>query len=346
MTDAEPLREKPGLTFAQLIAPLTPDAFFRETFDRRWRLLRGSPEKARAVFDWDDFNALLKMDVWSGFSMNLLLDGKKAPPAAFCRSVVDRNRMQTMRPDPDKVIGLLQRGATIVLNEMGGVSPAVGATVDNALNALNGIGNANLYYSQKARRAFDTHCDRHEVFALQISGEKVWRVYKGRADAPIEHPQFRNIPPAEVERMKGEVDREIVMTPGDVLYLPRGQFHDALAASNDTMHITISCQTPVGLNVMQEMVLRLVDEPAFRQDLPRPDGLVGQAALREHMDALVKRFAEFYAGDNGLRIANEVIRGFPRTVSGRHYGIPNHRDAGETAPPVAAASAVRSRTER
>jgi len=344
MTDAEPGRKRPGLTFAELIAPLDPDAFLAEILGQRWLLLPGSADKAEAVFGWEDFNALLEMDVWSGLSLNLVLDGKKAPPASFCRSVVDRNRMQVMRPDPAKVRSFLQQGSSVVLNEMGGVSPSVGATVDNVLKALNGHGNANLYYSQKARRAFDSHCDRHEVFALQISGEKTWRIYKGRANAPIEHPQFRNIPPAEIDRAKGPVDQEIVMTPGDVLYLPRGQYHDALATSDDSLHVSISILTPMGLNLMQDLVMRLVEDPAFRQDLPRPDGPVGQAALREHVDELVKRFGDVFSGDRGLRIANDVIRGFTGEVSGGSYDIPKHRDVG--AAPEAERQPLRARTRR
>ncbi len=285
------------------------------------------------MFGWDDFNALLELDVWSGFSLNLLLDGEKAPPAAFCRSVVDRNRVPVMRPDPEKVMGQLRRGASVVLNQIGGVAPAVAATADGVTKALNGHGDANLYYSQKARQAFATHCDRHEVFALQICGEKAWRIYKGRANAPIEHPQFRHMPPAEIERLKGPLDREIVMTPGDLLYLPRGQFHDAIATSGDSLHISFGCLTPMGLNLMQDMVMRLVQDPMYRQDLPRPDGPLGQAALRAHVDALIKRFGELHSGEKGLRVANEVIRGFHAGVSGAQYDIPNHRDAGKAAAP-------------
>ena len=327
---------RPGLTFAEMLAPVPLEEFFGQTYGKRWRLIRGTPEKAAAMFGWDDLNAVLQLDVWSGFSMNLILDGERQPHPSYCRSVMDRNRMQVMRPDPDKVMALLKRGATIVLNELGGVSPSVGRTVDSALKTLNAIGNANLYYSQKAHRAFNSHCDAHEVFALQISGEKVWRVYKGRENSPIEHPNFRGKPKAEIDLVKGPVDEEIVMRPGDVLYLPRGQYHDALASSDDTMHITFSCQTPVGLNVMQDMVHRMMQDPAFRQDLPRPDGPLGQAALQAHMDALVKRFADFYTGQNGLRLANEVINAFPRQVAGRNYDIPNHRDAPRSAGPVAA----------
>lgn len=327
-----PINQRHGLTFAELIAPLTPDAFFRETFGQSWRYIPGSEAKAQAVFGWDDFNALMQLDIWSGMSLKLYLDGEKVPPAAFCRSVVDRNRLQVMRPDPGKMAELLQRGVSVLLNEMGGVSPSVAATMDDALKALNAHGNANLYYSQKARRAFNTHCDRHEVFALQISGEKTWRIYKGRSNTPIEHPQFRNVPPAEIERMKGPLDKEVIMTPGDVLYLPRGQYHDALATSSDSLHISFSCLTSVGLNLMQDLVQRLVNDPAFREDLPRPDGMLGQVALQAHVDRLIKRFSETYSGAQGLRIANEVIRGFTGTVSSGKYDIPNHRDADNGTP--------------
>jgi len=331
MQDAQPRRGRPGLSFAELIAPLTPAEFYRDVLGKEWRLLRGDQKKADAVFGWDDLNAVLQLDVWSGFSLNLVLDGERVPHNAYCRPVMDRNRQQVMRPDPDKVAEFLRQGVTVVLNELGGVAPGVGAVVDSALQALNAIGNANLYYSQKAHRAFNSHCDRHEVFALQISGEKVWRIYKGREATSIEHPQFRKKTPQEIERTKGQLDQEIVMRPGDVLYLPRGLYHDALATSDDTLHISFSCQTPVGLNVLQDMAQRMIDDPAFREDLPRPDGPLGQAALQAHMNALVKRFAEFYTGPNGLALANEVIRAFPRQVAGRDYDIPNHREPAKPA---------------
>ena len=60
----------------------------------------------------------------------------------------------------------------------------------------------------------------------------------------------------------------------------RGQFHDAIATDDDSLHITFSVQVPMGLTLIQDMALRLIDEPAFRADLPRLDGPDGEAALR------------------------------------------------------------------
>ena len=48
--------------------------------------------------------------------------------------------------------------------------------------------------------------------------------------------------------MKGRVAEEILMRPGDLLYLPRGQFHDALASTDASIHVTLSCAEPNGLD--------------------------------------------------------------------------------------------------
>ena len=144
-----------------------------------------------------------------------------------------------------------------------------------------------------------------------------------RAEAPIEHPRFLNVPQAEYDRMKGALDREVTTTPGDVLYLPRGQFHDALAMDGDSLHITFSVQVPMGLNLVQDMVLRLIDETDFRADLPRPDGPGGDAALQAHVDQLAAKVADLYSGPSGLAIAKEVIRNFGGKAA-KPYDIPNH----------------------
>ena len=40
------------------------------------------------------------------------------------------------------------------------------------------------------------------------------------------------------ERAKGALLMELEMTPGDVLYLPRGQYHDALASDGASLHLS------------------------------------------------------------------------------------------------------------
>lgn len=313
-----------GLTFAELIAPFSVNEFLTGVLGREWRHISGASEKVKSVLPWEEYNKILAMDVWSAQTMAIVLDGQRAPAGAYCSQAVNRSKTPGMYLDQKRVKELLRQGASLVLDDVHTLAPAIDRIAGEIRRALNGRVASNLYYSQQQRQAFKSHYDRHEVFALQVHGEKRWKIYKGRADAPIEHPRFLNIPQAEYDRMKGDVDREIVMKPGDVLYMPRGQFHDALASSSDSLHITFSCVVPMGLNLVQDMVLRLIDEPSFRQDLPRGDGMVGQAALKAHVDGMIARLSEIYSGENGLKIANQLIKGF----SGEDrepFDIPNHR---------------------
>jgi len=315
------------MSFAKLIAPGDPVAFLGSDFGKRWRRFPGEEAKADAVFDWSEFNRLLGMDVWNARNMTVMLDGRKAPPAAYCDQTVNRSMNAGVYPNRDKVMALLAQGASVVLNDITSLAPSVQAVADGLRQVFNARASANLYYSQRARQAFGSHYDRHEVFALQIRGCKTWRVYRGRADAPIEHARFLNVPQSEYDRMKGPLDREVTTTAGDVLYLPRGQFHDAIATDGDSLHITFSVQVPMGLNLVQDMALRLIDEPAFRADLPQLGGTDGEAALRRHLDALIARIAEIYGGESGLAIAKEVIGGFGEDPP-KPFRVPHHRKGG------------------
>ena len=123
----------------------------------------------------------------------------------------------------------VQRGASVVMNDVDSLTPGL-AAVSAALEGA-GLGKAqgNVYVSWKSHKAFPAHYDTHEVWAVQVEGEKTWNLWEGRADWPLAHPVFRNQPQAQHEQAKGRLRERVLMQPGDLLYLPRGWYHDALA---------------------------------------------------------------------------------------------------------------------
>ena len=288
--------------------------FLEEDFGKRWRHFQGKAAKVDGLFSWAEMDRLLAMDVWNAQSIDIVLNGQKAPPQAFCRQGINRAKQGGLYADRERVKGLLRQGASLVLNDIASLTPGIGAFADDMKRTFGAKVAANLYYSQQQVQAFKSHYDRHEVFAVQLYGQKKWRVYKGQATAPIEHPAFYNVPQANYDRMKGPLDREFLMNPGDVIYLPRGQFHDALAVSGHSLHITFSCMIPMGLNLVEDMVERLIGEDMFRADLPRPDTPEGEAALRQRLEAMTKRISEIYAGDAGIERTRALMKGFSGVI--------------------------------
>ncbi len=298
------------MIFEDLLAPYDQATFLAEVRGKSWLHVPGDEAKGRAVFDYPQMNDILDMDVWNATTLTMMMDGQRVPPPAYCERAVNRNKLTVMRPDPAKVREILRHGASLVLDDVASLVPSVQGVVETLERTFNARIGTNIYFSQQRHRAFHSHYDRHDVFALQIHGEKLWRIYKGREDNPIEHERFLNLPQADYDRIKGAVDAEVRMTPGDLLYLPRGQCHDALASSERSLHITFGCVLPMGLHLVEDMVTRLIDESLFRADLPRPDTAEGEAELADRLQAMMLRLSEIYGGDNGLKLAKQMIENF------------------------------------
>jgi ribosomal protein L16 Arg81 hydroxylase len=137
---------------------------------------------------------------------------------------------------------------------------------------LGGMVQSNLYLSSRRRQGFAAHFDTHEVYAVHVEGTKTWHVYEGRAADPIAHPMFRSYGQEHHDKAKGKLLMDVHMEPGDLLYLPRGQYHDAIADEGGAVHIAFGVTYPIGLDVVSTLYERMMFEPVFRQNLPRHEG--------------------------------------------------------------------------
>jgi len=311
------------MNFEQLVQPVRVDEFFANHFGRTPLHIPGQPDKFASVMSWDELNRMLGMDVWDPNTLQLVLNKQRVPPAAYSQTTVNRGQRQILQPDSAKVMELLGRGASLVLNNIETLHPGILAVADIIGNLLGAKVSANLYCSWQQHPAFDSHYDRHDVFALHVWGEKAWRVYEGRLDNPIEHAAFYNIPQVECDRLKGRVAQEITMRPGDLLYLPRGQFHDALASSAASIHVTFGCAQPTGLDWLTHLWGRAVQDPRFRADLPPAGDAAGEAALRAHVESLVQATRELALNSPGPEAAAAFRRGFG--VKRHRFDLPGGR---------------------
>jgi ribosomal protein L16 Arg81 hydroxylase len=182
-------------------------------------------------------------------------------------------------------------GASVVANGLHRVSSDVAAVVHLLEREFAALSFANAYTSFRGVQAFQTHYDLHDVFAVQMEGEKTWRIYEGRADNPV-----APLPPGdEVEKWliasRGPLLFEAVMKPGDLLYLPRGQYHDALTGAQASLHVTFGVQPLTGLALFKLLESVLTRESAFRAYLPdarNPAEFRGRlGALADHVKAVM-----------------------------------------------------------
>ena len=324
------MEDHQALSFDALLAPVGAERFFAEYHGRKPLHLKGAADKFEHVMTWARLNELLGMTtVWTAQSLQLVLDKEPIPPAAYAAPGVGRDTGgQVLRPDPEKVKGHLRRGATLVANDIDNLNPGLRALSRAMEAALGGKVQANLYLSSRRRQGFAAHFDTHDVFAVHVEGEKTWHVYEGRAEWPINHPMFKTLGREHHERAKGGLLFEAHMTPGDLLYLPRGQYHDAIAHDGGTIHVAMGVTYPIGLDVMSLLYERTIAEALFRADLPRHgDGPEAEAALRERLQAMGRRLTEILAHPDTAATVRAMQRAFRFPREG--YDLPDVLEDGD-----------------
>lgn len=125
------------------------------------------------------------------------------------------------------------------------IHPAVGAAAEGLERFLGTSVQANAYASWTDREGFGLHWDDHDVVVIQVHGSKRWRLYGSTREAPT----FRDV--ESPERPEGGPVADIVLSPGDVLYLPRGWWHAVTAdQGTEPLHLTFGMVPHTGADLM------------------------------------------------------------------------------------------------
>jgi hypothetical protein len=195
----------------------------------------------------------------------------------------------------------------VILNDIDALAPGVRQLANELQQATGGRSQANLYFSMSQRQAFGPHCDVHEVFAVHCNGEKVWNIYENREDTPVNHPSFQ-FGDEERARRAGKVAEQVKMQPGDLLYIPRGRYHDALASQNGALHIAFGVTMPKALDLLGIIWEAAVQDPALRADLPvKPDG----AALAKVLKQIGGKVDKILASKAAQQAAAQAVEDWP-----------------------------------
>jgi len=129
------------------------------------------------------------------------------------------------------------------------------ALLSNLENFWQSPTGCNAYWTPANSQGFAPHWDDIDAFVLQIEGKKRWRLYPTR-DVSEKFPRFSSKEFSEDERKRLEETKyvEVILEPGDVMYMPRGTIHEAFCITgggNDdddddgqkdeaSLHLTIS----------------------------------------------------------------------------------------------------------
>ncbi len=192
----------------------------------------------------------------------------------------------------DAVLRLFADGSTVVLQGLHRLWPPLIEFADQLAADLGHPTQVNAYVTPPASRGFDAHYDVHDVFVLQVAGQKHWTIHEPVLRDPLRTQLWTDRREEVAAAAAREPVIDAVLEPGDALYLPRGFLHSATAMGQISAHLTIGVH-PVTRWGAAETALDLVrtlaaEDPALRGSLPLGLDLADPDATHDDVTAVLE----------------------------------------------------------
>ncbi len=177
--------------------------------------------------------------------------------------MVTRRSTVWQRIHPAELHERLADGASLVVDAIDELHAPISALAQDLEGWLRTHVQVNAYASWTSTEGFGTHWDDHDVIVVQVAGAKRWRLFGPTRTAPM----YRDV--AEPEQPPTEPVADLVLHPGDVLYLPRGWWHAVTADQGSaSLHLTFGIGTHTGADLIRWLSDELRSSDRVRSDLP------------------------------------------------------------------------------
>ena len=168
----------------------------------------------------------------------------------------------------------LAQGAACVLEGVDILEPevnALAAALDRAHAAT--FCNATVFFSQRGHEAYRGHVDTDDVLVIHLVGEKRWRLYRPQEPRRVGLSDLGDV-------QMGPLEREIVMRPGDVLYLRSFTPHKVETLSECSLHLSFDlCDRQPSIEVALQLLLQHYDQKSAAPLTAPPEALEKLFAL-------------------------------------------------------------------
>lgn len=224
----------------------------------------------RRDYSWlgslDSFDHIINDTLLPSAAFRLVRDGTPIPVKGYTKKF-GGNRDDNLRvADPALLFDWFSQGATIILESMHNYSVPLRDFCRELERELRRGTQVNAYITPPGARGFATHVDSHDVFVIQVHGEKHWFVHDRSDPDALGDPS---------------IERDLQV--GDCLYIPKGFPHSATTASSASAHLTIGV-LPTTVAQMKRELMTLI---RFEEDAIDVRGEIGDVAtdLLEQMKA-------------------------------------------------------------
>jgi ribosomal protein L16 Arg81 hydroxylase len=241
------------LDFEEIIGPIGVDPFLNDYWFQKplWIQRQQSNYYADLLTITDIENYLYQNNDLRYPQIRLVQNGKEIPISNYnIRKSNGSDRHYEFLIDKNLAFEYFNQGATLILNQHQRCNKHLAIFCAALQTQFKCYFQTNLYFSTAHTMGFTPHWDNHEVFALQIYGEKIWKIYDKIAD---------DVPYSQSVMLADDAKPllEVTLRAGDLLYVPRGYVHSVHTAASSSLHITLGAFPPTYSDFFQFMAQQL-----------------------------------------------------------------------------------------
>ncbi len=241
------------------IEAITGDfSVFQDTYFNKKPMLRQGalPTVADEVLSIADMDELINLEMVRFPYIKVNLNGSGVPEPGYTKDIVVQGMTQTGVVDPAKVHALYRAGATITWASVNQIFPKVRQFVRMINDQMAVRTDAVAFLTPANKKGYPAHHDGVDLFIIQLSGSKHWRLWDLAEDRRSESANY-------TEESLGTPAIEVSLKAGDVLYLPYGTPHQAAAEGEPSLHLSVMMRPRMWRDLIKETVDRILAEDEF-----------------------------------------------------------------------------------
>lgn len=206
----------------------------------------------------------------------------------------------------EKILELYAGGATLVLQGLHrNWPPLVDFTRELSL-AVGQPLQVNAYLTPPGSQGFATHYDTHDVFVLQVDGRKHWRIHPPVLPDPLERQPWGGRADEVAATAAGPATLDVVLEPGDALYLPRGWLHSAQAQESSSLHLTVGIRALTRYALVEELLALATEDRRLRATLPLGIDLADPEAIEPELTETVEALRDWLSRADPAAVAGRL----------------------------------------
>lgn len=235
--------------------------FFEKYFEKQALFMSNEGKNDPSeIFGYKDLDDLLSTQKLNYPHLKIYKDGIEVPFSAFEKK--DKHQPFSYA-DISKSIEYFSKGHSLIINRIDRLNSRLNALSRELESDIQMEVQVNLYLTPADNFGFDIHFDSHDVFILQLAGTKSWTLYQ--SDTALATDQIKTSKPPQ---QSFEEEARYLLKTGDVLYVPRGKYHQAKSTDETSMHLTIGVFPLMGYQLVQQLAAKCQNDLFFRKSPP------------------------------------------------------------------------------